>query len=188
MNGLSLANVLRFESAAPSLPSRDSQLCEITRGKYVVRFARTREEVRAALKLRFEVFNLERGEGLATSFTTGHDEDEFDSTSHHLILIDQSRRQVIGTCRLRTFEIAKTMEGFYSSAYFELVTLPDEVLQNAIEVGRACIAKPYRRTQALQLLWKCLGLYSLRHHKRYIFGCCSLSIRTPPKVVEYLTC
>ena len=40
---------------------------EIVEGRYVVRFARTREEIDAALKLRFEVFNLELGEGLAES-------------------------------------------------------------------------------------------------------------------------
>ena len=101
---------------------------EIVQGKYLVRFARTRTEVTAALRLRFEVFNIERGEGLATSFLTGRDEDEFDSTSHHLILIDRSRRQVIGTYRLRTYEIAKTIDGFYSSTEFDLSALPLDVV------------------------------------------------------------
>ncbi len=39
---------------------------EIEDGKYVVRFAHSAEEIEAALKLRFEVFNLELGEGLAS--------------------------------------------------------------------------------------------------------------------------
>jgi hypothetical protein len=37
---------------------------EIVEGRYLVRFARTDEEIDAALRLRFEVFNLELGEGL----------------------------------------------------------------------------------------------------------------------------
>src|SRR5450432_4108129 len=179
MSALSLATMSRFESAAPLLQFGEVPSGEIVQGKFVVRFARTQEEVVAALKLRFEVFNLERGEGLATSFITGRDEDEFDSTSHHLVLIDRSSRQVIGTCRLRTYEIAKTIEGFYSSTEFDLNPLPVDFREKAIEVGRTCIAKPYRNTQALLLLWKGLALFSMHHQKRYFFGCCSLSSQDP---------
>ena len=179
MSALSRATVLRFEPEAQPLRTGEVPPGEIVHGKYVVRFARTREEVVAALRLRFEVFNLERGEGLATSFINGRDEDEFDSTSHHLILMDRSRRQVIGTYRLRTYETAKTIQGFYSATEFDLSTLPVDVLENAIEVGRTCIAKPYRNTQALLLLWKGLAMYSLLHQKRYFFGCCSLSSQDP---------
>ena len=50
---------------------------EIIKGRYAVRFARNSEIV-AALKLRYEVFNLELGAGLASSFLTGRDFDEFD--------------------------------------------------------------------------------------------------------------
>ena len=179
MSALSLARVLQFEPAAR--PSQTGELPpgEIVHGNYVVRFARTEEEVHAALRLRFEVFNLERGEGPATSFINGRDEDEFDSTSHHLILIDRSRRQIIGTYRLRTYEIAKTIEGFYSSTVFDLNALPIEILENAMEVGRTCIAKPYRNTQALLLLWKGLAMYSRQNQKRYFLGCCSLSSQDP---------
>ena len=52
-------------------------------------------------------------------------------------------------------------------------------LENAIEVGRTCIAKPHRNSQALLLLWKGLALYSLHHQKKYFFGCCSLSSQDP---------
>jgi len=40
-------------------------------GKYAVRFAKSREELDAVLRLRFEVFNLELGEGLETLFGPG---------------------------------------------------------------------------------------------------------------------
>ena len=68
---------------SPSLSLVDAKFFsteEITKGRYVVRFARTSEEVEAALKLRFEVFNLELGGGLASSFLTGRDRDELDLT------------------------------------------------------------------------------------------------------------
>jgi putative hemolysin len=179
MCALSMATVLRFEPAARLVPIDDLPAVEIAQGKYLVRLARTQAEVAAALRLRFEVFNIECGEGPATSFVTGRNEDQFDSTSHHLILIDRSRRQVIGTFRLRTYEIAKTIEGFCSSTEFDLSALPLDIAENAIEVGRTCISKPHRNTRVLLLLWKGLALYWLHYWKRYFFGCSSLSSQDP---------
>ena len=182
MGGQSPGTLLQFELPASSLKeseSGDVPFGEVRAGQYVARFARTKEEIDLALRLRFKVFNLEFGEGLARSFGTGRDEDEFDPTSHHLLLIDQSRRQVIGTCRLRTYEIAQTITGFYSSIKFDLSTLPPDVLGKAIEFGRVCIAPPDRNAPTLLLLWKSLALYSLHHQKKYLVGCCSLSSQDP---------
>ena len=81
----------RFKPSASPVPVIDVPFDEIGTDRYLVRFVRTKEEVDAALRLRFKVFNLELGEGLAGSFITGRDEDELDSTSHHLILIERSR-------------------------------------------------------------------------------------------------
>ena len=63
---------------------------EIRRGNYALRFARTRAELDAALRLRFEVFNLELKEGLASSYLSGLDEDEFDQTCHHLLVREET--------------------------------------------------------------------------------------------------
>ena len=46
-------------------------------GKYEVRFARTQAELEAVQRLRFEIFNLELGEGLDESHSTGMDVDRF---------------------------------------------------------------------------------------------------------------
>jgi len=174
-----MTTVLRFERTGPLKHTDELPQGEIVQGRYLVRFARTSAEIEAALRLRFEVFNLELGEGLASSFRTCRDEDEFDATSHHLLLIDRTRRRVIGTYRLRTYEIAKTIAGFYSSTEFDLGTLPLDVLEKGIEVGRTCVAHPYRNTQALLLLWKGLASYAMHHEKRYFFGCCSMSSQNP---------
>jgi putative hemolysin len=148
---------------------------EIVDSKYLVRFARNAEEIEAALKLRFEVFNLELEEGLASSFQTGRDRDEFDATCHHLIAIDQANDRVVGTYRLRTIEMAGDAEGFYSSGEFDLSYLPREVLNQSVELGRACIAQSHRNRQVLFLLWKALALYVASRRKRFLFGCCSLT-------------
>lgn len=178
MSALPSATAIQLSPAA--LPeSRPIPARVISEGNYVVRLARTRQEIEAALRLRFEIFNLELGGGLATSFATGRDEDSFDSTSHHLILLDQSSDRVVGTYRLRTYEIAQTLAGFYSSGEFDLSTLPHHVLESSVEVGRACLARAHRNSTALLLLWKGLALYSMHYQKRYFFGCYSLTSQDP---------
>lgn len=150
---------------------------EFRKGKYVVRFARGAEELDALLRLRFEVFNLELNEGLASSFLTGRDEDEFDTTCHHLVVLDAESGETVGTYRLRTEEAARAGLGFYSAGEFDLSELPSEILGDAVEVGRACIAREHRNKQVLFLLWKGLAAYMLHNGKRYFFGCCSLPTR-----------
>ncbi|HKP10994.1 MAG TPA: GNAT family N-acyltransferase [Blastocatellia bacterium] len=147
---------------------------EIAEGRYLVRFARTREEIDAALRLRFEVFNLELGEGLAASFAAGRDVDEFDEVCHHLIVLDADANRVVGTYRCQTGEMAAA-KGFYSASEFDLSRLPADVLRDAVELGRACVAQSHRNTQVLFLLWKGLAAYVTANRKRYLFGCCSLT-------------
>lgn len=148
---------------------------EMREGKYLVRFVRSREELDAVLKLRFDVFNLELGEGLESSFQTGRDLDEYDLMCHHLIVIEEATDNVVGTYRLQTGAMAAAAKGFYSATEFDLSHLPVEVLEDSIELGRACIAKPYRNTQVLFLLWKGLASYIAFNRKRFLFGCCSLT-------------
>jgi putative hemolysin len=152
---------------------------KITNGKYVVCLAETIEEIDAALKLRFEIFNLELGEGLDSSFRTGRDRDEFDDSCDHLIVMDRSNGNVVGTYRLRTIEMAKHPEGFYSAGEFDLNHLPPVVLNQALELGRACIAQSHRNRQVLFLLWKGLAQYVQTKRKRFLFGCCSLTSQNP---------
>lgn len=147
----------------------------IREGRYRVRFARTRRELDEVLKLRFEVFNLELGEGLASSYETGRDTDEFDETCHHLMVLDALEDKVVGTYRMQTGEMALASSGFYSEGEYDLQSFSPELLWDAVELGRACIAKAHRNTQVLFLLWKGLAAYLSHNRKRYLFGCCSLT-------------
>jgi putative hemolysin len=148
---------------------------EIVDGRYVMRFARTLTEIDAALRLRFEVFNLELREGLESSYITGRDEDRFDAVCHHLLVLEQETGAVVGTYRLQTLEMAQSVAGFYCSDEFQLEQLPLEVLSQSLEIGRACIALEHRNSRVLFLLWKGLAEYAVAHCKRYLFGCCSLT-------------
>ncbi len=155
-------------------------------GRYEVRFARNLDELDAVVKLRFEVFNLELGEGLESSFETGRDIDAFDGVCHHLLVCDRTTGEVVGTYRIQTSDMALAFRGFYSSTEFELGDLPREVIADAVELGRACVALRHRNTQVLFLLWKGLAMYVRANQKRYLFGCCSLTSQDPQEGREVM--
>lgn len=157
----------------------DVPIAEIGDSRYTVRYARTSDELDAVLRLRFEVFNLELGEGLAESFETGRDEDAFDAVCRHLMVVERSTGAVVGTYRLQTSAMAATGRGFYTASEYDLGEVPRDVLDDAVELGRACIAREHRNTRVLFLLWKGLAAYVAHNGKRYLFGCCSLTSQDP---------
>ncbi len=152
---------------------------EIEAGRYVVRFARSAEDLDAIERLRFEIFNLELGEGLDSAFATGRDHDDLDPYFHHLLIACEGSGEVVGTYRLQTAEMAGARHGFYSAGEFDLSGLPREFIESAVEVGRACVARDHRNGRVLNLLWRGLALYLVHNSKRYLFGCCSLTSQDP---------
>ncbi len=142
---------------------------------YSIQVARNQHEVDEALRMRFEVFNLELKEGLDSSYLTFKDEDKFDRQCDHLIIRDIIAGNVIGTYRMQTYEMARRGNGFYSNGEFYLEMLGRKILHNSLELGRACILKEYRNTRVLFLLWKGIANYLYQARKRYLFGCCSIT-------------
>jgi putative hemolysin len=146
----------------------------IEAGSYRLRFARTASDIDRLLALRFEVFNLELGEGLEESFATGRDTDRFDGSCHHM-LVEEENGELIGTYRMQTAAMAAGGHGFYSAGEYDLDTLPEGVLDKSVEIGRACIHRDHRKRAVLFLLWKGLARYVVHNRCRYLFGCCSLT-------------
>jgi putative hemolysin len=163
-----------FEVAYPGFPELLPE-GEVVAGRYTVRFARSAEDLDQIQRLRFEVFNLELGEGLESAFQTGRDHDELDPRFHHLLISCGATGEVVGTYRLQTLAMAEQGLGFYSAAEFDLAALPRDYLAEAVEVGRACVARGHRNGRVLNLLWRGLALYLLHNRKRHLFGCCSLT-------------
>jgi len=75
---------------------------ELVASHYCCRLAQTPEDIEKAQMLRFQVFNLELEEGLDEAFTTGRDEDPFDTICDHLIVEDRASGRIVGTYRLQS--------------------------------------------------------------------------------------
>jgi putative hemolysin len=173
-----------YPGARESLPTQ-----EVVNGDYSLRYARDLDDLDRLLRLRFEVFNLELREGLEESFATGRDQDEFDAQCHHLIVEHRPSGRIIGTYRIQTTAMAEAARGFYTATEFDLSRLPREILDSAVEVGRACIAREHRLKPVLFLLWKGLAVYMAHSRKRWLFGPCSLTSQDPwdgKRTLDYL--
>ncbi len=147
----------------------------IKRGRYEMFFARTREQREAILRLRYEVFCMELGEGLADAVRTGLDEDPFDEPCQHLLVWDRKSKRIVGTYRMQTWANAKEGLGFYTDQEFDLSRLGSEFADSNVELGRACVAKEHRGRSVLMLLWQGLMAYLEFHGKGGFFGCSSLT-------------
>jgi putative hemolysin len=141
---------------------------------FLVKIADNLSEIDSALRLRFDVFNLELKEGLSSSYFTLRDEDAFDRQCHHLIVVEKKTGNIVGTYRMQTYEMAVSGKGFYSDTEFNIWNLGRPMLKRSVELGRACIAKEYRNGRILFLLWKGIAQYVSTMKKRYLFGCCSI--------------
>jgi len=145
---------------------------------YIVKLASDAQEFRAALRLRYQVFNVELREGLQSSHSTGYDFDPFDAVADHIIVKCGYSRRVVGTYRLQTGITAARNLGYYSEREFDFA--PYRPLQSQIlELGRACIHHDHRNTQVLMLLWKAIVQYGIQRGCRYLVGCSSLSSQDP---------
>ncbi len=147
-------------------------------GRYAVGFAVSRRCVERALRLRYQVFNLELGEGLASSVRTGLDEDIFDEQMTHVVLMERASEEVVGTYRIQTLAHALAHHGIYAAAEYDLTGL-EPWFHSSAECGRACIHTNHRSMPALVHLWRGLRAFLDMNGLRWIFGCCSLTSTDP---------
>ena len=134
--------------------------------------------MRRAQQLRFEVFNLELGEGLSESYATGLDVDPFDEFCDHLIVEELATSEIVGTYRLQTGQLAAANLGYYSEREFEFA--PYEAFRcEMIELGRACVHADHRNLNLLHLLWRGIARYAAQRNARFLIGCSSISSQDP---------
>jgi len=147
-------------------------------GKYQIRLAETLAEREAACRLRFKVFNLEMGEGLAASYSNGLDRDRFDSFCDHLIVEDSSEGEIVGTYRMQSGWSAGQSLGYYSEQEFDFSPY-EKIRGEVLELGRASIDREHRSSEVLTLLWRGIAQYARFYRLRYLIGCSSLNSRDP---------
>ncbi|MFB9150711.1 GNAT family N-acetyltransferase [Roseovarius ramblicola] len=131
-------------------------------------------DIEAAQRLRYEVFVEELGgDGPLVDHAARLERDRFDPVFDHLILRDLSRAgAVVGVYRLLREEGAARAGQFYSEDEYDLAPLRASG-RRLLELGRSCVARPYRGGEALYQLWQGLARYVERHGIEVLFGVAS---------------
>jgi len=149
-----------------------------TQQLYRLRIAESRGDVEAAQRLRYQVFNVEMGEGLASAAETGMDVDRFDDVCDHLLVEEIASNTLVGTYRVQMGDRALAGAGFYSAQEFDFTPFLPRAAE-LVELGRACVHKQHRNLIVLGLLWKGIAHYAKAHGGRYLMGCSSLTSQDP---------
>lgn len=142
--------------------------------RYTVSVARDEADVRAAQRLRHEVFAGEMGAHLSSP-EPGLDIDPFDAYCDHLLVTDQETGQAVGTYRLLPPERARVAGRLYAETEFDLGNLA--VLRpELVEVGRSCVHPEHRDGAVISLMWAGIARYLTDRGHNWLAGCCSLPL------------
>ncbi|WP_240608007.1 GNAT family N-acetyltransferase [Pararhodobacter oceanensis] len=145
---------------------------------YVVRLADGALDLKAAQRLRYEVFVAELGaKGLSVDHENRLESDALDPYFDHLVLVDpsidpQSLSHVIGVYRLLPDTRAAELGRFYSDAEYDLSKLR-ATGRRLVELGRSCVHPDHRRGAAMLHLWNGLADYVQAREIEIMFGVAS---------------
>lgn len=139
--------------------------------RYSLRIAATPAEIRAAQRLRYDVFAGELGAKLDTP-VPGHDVDDFDAHCDHLIVVDDERDEVVGTYRMLPPGRSPVR---YSSTEFDLGALAG-IDGDLVETGRSCVHPAHRDGAVINLMWAGIARYLHLTGYRWLAGCASVGL------------
>jgi putative hemolysin len=141
-------------------------------GGITVAWARHLDEVRAAQRLRYQIFCGEMGARLDTRLP-GYDVDLFDEYCEHLLVRSTATGEVIGTYRVLTPAQARRIGSFYSDTEFDLWRLR-QWRERMVELGRSCVHPDHRQGGVILALWGALAEFMQRNRLDTMIGCASI--------------
>ncbi|MFH8343473.1 GNAT family N-acetyltransferase [Streptomyces sp. NPDC018045] len=142
-----------------------------TPAAYETSITGTPERIRAAQRLRHQVFGEEMGATLHSPLA-GHDIDPVDALADHLIVTETATGDVVGTYRLVP---PGRGDRLYSDGEFDLTALA-ALRPSLIEAGRSCVHPGHRGGAVINLMWAALARYTLLSGHRYLAGCASVPL------------
>ena len=146
----------------------------VNQEQFSVRLAGSEEDLRAAQRLRYEVFVEELGgDGPLVDHDARLERDRFDPYFDHIILTDDTRGgDVVGVYRVLRDDQARAVGQFYSEDEYDLTPLKQSG-RRLMELGRSCLAPSYRGGAAMYHLWNGLARYVTENGIEILFGVAS---------------
>jgi putative hemolysin len=159
----------------PSLSVRTST--SVGSAHYTLLVAQQQADVRAAQRLRYQVFAGEMGAVLRTA-EAGLDIDDFDAYCDHLVVRDDCTGQIVGTYRMLSPEGARRAGELYCETEFQIPSLRS-LRGSLVETGRSCVHPDHRTGAVVNLIWAGIARYLLLSGYRWLVGCASVPLRSP---------
>ena len=158
------------------------------RDQFRVRLADSAADLRAAQRLRYEVFVAELGgDGALVDHDARLERDRFDPYFDHLLLTDMARGDaVVGVYRLLRDDQAARPGQFYSEDEYDLTPLRTSG-RRLMELGRSCVAPAYRGGPAMYHLWTGLARYVVENRIEILFGVASFHGTDPQALAQPLS-
>ena len=168
-------HVLPTATASPLTPSVPVQRPDAAAPpRYRVSLAVDQAEIRAAQRLRHQVFSAEFGARLDGP-EPGLDSDAFDAYCDHLLVRETETGEIVATYRLLPPERARIAGRLYAENEFDLTRL-EPVRDDLVEVGRSCVHPAHRDGAVIALIWAGLARYMERSGHNWLAGCCSIPL------------
>ncbi|WP_170357829.1 GNAT family N-acetyltransferase [Ruegeria arenilitoris] len=140
---------------------------------FTVKLAETDEELRAAQRLRYDVFVRELGGGgEMVDHAEGLERDQFDPYFDHMLAYDDVTGEVVGVYRLLPGDRVAEVGRFYSEDEYDLTVLKNSG-RKLLELGRSCLHPDYRGGTAMYHLWNGLAKYVSEREIEVLFGVAS---------------
>ena len=148
---------------------------------FTVHWASCEADVRAAQRLRHQVFVVEMGAVPDQHFLHQNDQlegDRFDTFCDHLIIRAPAATPdlpgaVIGTCRVLRPDQARRAGGLYCETEFDLAPLAP-LRSETVELGRSCVHPNWRSGSVVLAMWRALGQFMTMHRYHTLIGCASV--------------
>ncbi|GII86820.1 hypothetical protein Ssi03_48100 [Sphaerisporangium siamense] len=156
-------------AGVPGTPGLSDRGLTDARGRYTLGLARTPADLRAAQRLRYEVFAGEMGARL-DSPVSGLDVDRFDAYCDHLLVREGDT--VVGTYRMLAPGRADRL---YSDGEFDLSALSG-IRAGLVEAGRTCVHPDHRGGAVIGLMWAGIAHYMVSGGYGWLGGCCSIPL------------
>ncbi|NOD67257.1 GNAT family N-acetyltransferase [Ruegeria sp. HKCCD7303] len=140
---------------------------------FTVKLAETEAELKAAQRLRYDVFVRELGGGGdLVDHEAGLEKDRFDPYFDHMLAYDDNTGEIIGVYRMLPGERAAEVGQFYSEDEYDLTVLKSSG-RKLLELGRSCVHPDYRGGTAMYHLWNGLAAYVTEREIEVLFGVAS---------------
>ena len=160
----------------------------VAEDQFEVRLAESAADLRAAQRLRYEVFVAELGgDGPLVDHDARLEQDRFDPYCDHLILTDKTQGDAaMGVYRVLRDDQAARAGQFYSEDEYDLSVLKSSG-RRLMELGRSCLAPACRGGSAMYTMWNGLARYVAENRIDILFGVASFHGTDPQALSQPLS-